>query len=69
MNKCFNLKFRRRVGAERILLMLPFNVVMVAKIRGNIDGNRLVKVLDQIRTRHALLAVKVVLDESYIEQQ
>lgn len=63
MNEYYNTEIRRRVGAERTMLMLPFNVVMVARIRGNVDENRLAKVLGQLRARHALLAVRVEFDE------
>ena len=64
MNECYNTEFRRRVGAERTMLMLPFNVVMVARLRGTVDENRLAKVLEQPRRQHALLAVRVVVDEN-----
>lgn len=63
MNEYYNKEFKRRVGAERTMLMLPFNVVMVARIRGNVDENSLARVLGQLRTRHALLAVRVVTDD------
>lgn len=56
--------FKRRVtGAERSMFMIPFNVIMVAKIRGCIDGKRLSNVLNSLRARHALLAARVVVDE------
>lgn len=55
---------RRRVGGgERSMLMLPFNVVMVAKIRGQVDSDQLKTTLGKLRLRHALLAVKVDIDE------
>ena len=28
--------FRRKIGSERIMLMLPLNVVMVGRIRGTV---------------------------------
>jgi NRPS condensation-like uncharacterized protein len=49
---------------ERVLLMLPLNVVMVAKIKGAVEVERLAAVLDSLRKRHALLAVRVVFDEN-----
>lgn len=34
-----NGTFKRKMsGAERVLLMLPLNVVMVARIQGAVDG-------------------------------
>jgi NRPS condensation-like uncharacterized protein len=51
-------------GAERVLLMLPLNVVMVAKIKGSVDVEQVAAVLDKLRKRHALLAVRVVIDEN-----
>jgi NRPS condensation-like uncharacterized protein len=57
--------FKRRVtGAERSMLIIPFNVVMVASIRGHIDADRLSDVLNRLRARHALLAVRVEVDKS-----
>jgi hypothetical protein len=55
---------RRATGAERSMLMIPFNVVMVSSISGRIDATRLSDVLDRLRTRHALLAVRVVVDDN-----
>ena len=65
MTTTYNSQFKRRMGApERVLLMMPLNVVMVAKIRGAVDVERLASVLDSLRKRHALLAVRVVIDET-----
>ena len=50
--------------SERILRMLPLNVVMVARIVGNVDTEQLRSVLDKLRKRHALLAVRLEVDES-----
>jgi len=44
--------------------MLPLNVVMAAKIKGAVEVERLAAVLDSLRKRHALLAVRVVIDEN-----
>jgi len=44
--------------------MLPLNVVMAAKIKGAVEIERLSTVLDSLRKRHALLAVRVVIDEN-----
>jgi NRPS condensation-like uncharacterized protein len=51
--------FKREIGAERVLLMLPFNVVMVGRIRGNVDPLKVNSALDLLRIRHPLLAVRV----------
>ncbi len=53
-------------GAERVLLMLPLNVVMVAKIRGAVDVEQITATLDSLRKRHALLAVRIVIDNNDI---
>jgi len=64
MNEYNRNGFKRRVGGgERAMLMLPFNVIMVASIRGHIDSKRLLDVLNRLRARHALLAVRVVVDK------
>lgn len=61
----YNSQFKRRMTApERVLLMLPLNVVMVARIRGSVEVERLTTILDGQRKRHALLAVRVVIDEN-----
>jgi NRPS condensation-like uncharacterized protein len=63
----YDPEFMRRMGApERVLLMMPLNVVMVAKIKGAVEVERLASVLDSLRKRHALLAVRVVMDENDI---
>ena len=51
-------------GQERVLLKMPLNVVMVAKIKGAVDVEQLASVLNSLRKRHALLAVRVVIDEN-----
>ena len=60
-----NLK-RRMTAPERVLLMIPLNVVMAAKIKGTVEVEQLAAVLDSLRKRHALLAVRVVIDENDI---
>ena len=65
MTTTYNPQFKRRMTApERVLLMLPLNVVMVTKIKGEVKVERLAAVLDSLRKRHALLAVRVVIDEN-----
>jgi NRPS condensation-like uncharacterized protein len=61
----YNSEFKRRMGgAERVLLMMPLNVVMVAKIKGFVDVDQVAAVLDKLRKRHALLAVRVAIDKN-----
>ena len=61
----YNSHLKRRMGApERVLLMLPLNVVMATKIKGVVEVEQLAAVLDSLRKRHALLAVRVVIDEN-----
>jgi NRPS condensation-like uncharacterized protein len=65
MAESYNIEFKRRMGGpERVLLMLPLNVVMVAKIKGAVDVKNLASILDSLRKRHALLAVRVIIDEN-----
>ena len=67
MTTNYNSQFKRRMTSpERVLLMMPLNVVMVAKIRGAVDVERLASVLDSLRKRYALLAVRVVIDNNDI---
>ena len=63
----YNSDLKRRMTApERVLLMIPLNVVMAAKIKGTVEVEQLAAVLDSLRKRHALLAVRVVIDENDI---
>jgi NRPS condensation-like uncharacterized protein len=65
MTENYDIEFKRRMtGAERTILMVPLNVVMVAKISGAVDVEQITAVLDSLRKRHALLAVRVVIDEN-----
>jgi len=50
--------FHRKIIGERILLMLPLNVVMAARIRGAVDMQGVTTALDRLRSRHPLLAVR-----------
>ena len=57
MPEYYDIEFKRRMtGAERTILMIPLNVVMVAKIKGAVDVEQLRAVFDRLRKRHALLA-------------
>lgn len=57
------MTFTREIGAERTLLMLPCNVVMVGRVRGDVNPTRLAAALEHLRRRHPLLAVRVEIDE------
>ena len=59
--------FKRKLsGGERTMLMLPLNVVMVAKIRGPVDITKIGAVLDKLRNRHALLSARIIFDKSNV---
>jgi len=51
------------MGAERVMLMLPCNVVMMARIKGYVDPEMLQSTVEKLRVRHAFLAVRVRLAE------
>ena len=55
--------FIRRIGAERPLLMLPLNVVMIARVKGPLDTDQFARALERLKTRHRLLAVRVKFDD------
>ena len=62
--KELTISVKRKVGGgERSMLMLPFNVVITAKIHGKVDPGQLKTAIGNLRVRHALLAVKVEIDE------
>jgi len=50
--------FRRKIIGERVLLMLPLNVVLAARIRGAVDPEGVTTALERLRSRHPLLAVR-----------
>ena len=50
--------FCRKIIGERVLLMLPLNVVLAARIRGAVDPEEVTTALDRLRSRHPLLAVR-----------
>ncbi len=55
--------FRREIGSERATIMLPLNVVMVARIRGALDRSKVTSALEKLRSRHPLLAVRAEIDD------
>ena len=55
--------FERPMCAERATLMLPLHVVMAARIRGHIDTEQMRSTVEELRSRHTLLAVRIRVDE------
>ncbi len=72
MNSGGSTKFKRRIGSERILLMLPLNIVMVGRIRGTLERSRITEAMEKLRSRHPFLGVRVQIDDdgtgSYIAE-
>lgn len=62
----FEPYFERPMNAERATLMLPLHVVMAARIRGHIDVEGIRSTIEKLRSRHALLAVRIHVDEDDI---
>jgi len=58
-----NLIEKRGVLGERVMLMIPFNVVMTAKISGTFDHTMLRPALNKLKVRHSLLSVRLLIDE------
>ena len=50
--------FHRKIIGERVLLMLPLNVVLAARVRGAVIPSDVTKALKRLRSRHPLLAVR-----------
>lgn len=67
-NQTINYKpgFKTRVNSERSMLMMPMNVVMIARIKGSITKTELQTAIEALRSRHALLAVRVYFDENNV---
>ena len=55
--------FRRKIVGERIMLMLPFNVVLVGRVRGAVVPSQVTTELERLRSRHPLLAVRVQIED------
>ena len=55
--------FERPMCAERATLMLPLHVAMAARIRGHIDSEQMRSAVEELRSRHTLLAVRIKVDE------
>ncbi len=63
MNSGNSTKFRRKIGSERILLMLPLNIVMIGRIRGALECSRIAAALEKLRSRHPFLGVRAQIDD------
>jgi hypothetical protein len=64
MNSGSSTKFRRKIGSERILLMLPLNIVMIGRVRGTVDCSRIAAAMEKLRSRHPFLGVRVQIDDN-----
>lgn len=62
MTQPHDRSFDLGVHGERVLLMLPLNALMAARIRGTIEPGELRSAVESLRRRHALLAVRFVLE-------
>ena len=48
-----------KIGAERTVLMLPLNVVMVGRIRGNVNPSNVSAAMELLRQRHPYKVFKI----------
>ena len=55
--------FRRKIVGERIMLMLPFNVVFMGRVQGSVKPSEVTAALDRLRLRHPLLAVRAQIED------
>ena len=55
--------FKRKICGERLMLMLPFNVVLVGRVRGMLDPSQVIAQLEILRSRHPMLAVRVEIED------
>jgi len=58
-----NADFQRKIIGERIMLMLPFNVVFVGRVRGTVNPSEVTTALEYLRSRHPLLAVRAQIED------
>ena len=63
MTRNDNVNFTRKIIGERIMLMLPFNVVLVGRVKGNVDPQEVKTALERLRSRHPLLAARVQIED------
>lgn len=57
-----NANFQRKIIGERVMLMLPFNVVFVGRVQGTVDPSEVATALERLRSRHPLLAVRAQIE-------
>lgn len=57
-----NTFFTRKISSERVMLMLPFNVVLVGSVRGLVEPSQVKTALETLRSRHPMLAVRVQIE-------
>ena len=55
--------FQRKIVGERVMLMLPFNVVFVGRVRGTVNPSTVATALERLRSRHPLLAVRAQIED------
>ena len=58
-----NANFQRKIIGERVMLMLPFNVVFVGRVRGTVDPSAVVMALERLKLRHPLLSVRAQIED------
>ncbi len=58
-----NANFQCKIVGERAMLMLPFNVVFVGRVKGTIDPSEVATALERLRSRHPLLAVRAQIED------
>ncbi|MEM9150105.1 MAG: condensation domain-containing protein [Cyanobacteria bacterium P01_F01_bin.3] len=63
MDSNAHANFRRKIVGERVMLMLPFNVVFVGRVRGTVDPSEVATALERLRSRHPLLAVRAQIED------
>jgi NRPS condensation-like uncharacterized protein len=55
--------FQRKIIGERVMLMLPFNVVFVGRVRGTVDPSAVAAALERLKALHPLLAVRAQIED------
>ncbi len=58
-----NANFQRKIVGERAMLMLPFNVVFVGRVKGTVEPSEVTAALERLRSRHPLLAVRAQIED------
>ncbi|MBE7385637.1 MAG: hypothetical protein F6J95_030090 [Leptolyngbya sp. SIO1E4] len=58
-----DINFRRKIIGERVMLMLPFNVVFVGRVRGTVDPSAVATALERLKSRHPFLAVRAQIED------